>query len=503
MVVSTKHAGREQAIVRADFTGGLNTAASVEDIAENQLAEVVNLEVDAATGRLRTVAGTLDILESPKIFAAVYDSINSLILIVKEDRKIFLADFQGNVQKVSIGKLSGELYPKYTAWENGVLMASGGALQYFDGAELKTLDTVRAENVFVRNGRVVISEGITLRYSGVGDENYWKEDNNVESASKFIEVGYKDGGQIILAEPLSQDIFILKSNRRGYRLSGEFPNWQINEVASNVESSGRRSYCAVGDEVFILGAREFQQVQGAYYGNVKPEDVGQQIHSELDKLEKNSQVRYVAPLWQVWLLGRNGEILVYDVRLKSWYKRQFNAEVIDVFTVGDEVFIVKGDRISKLDEGTFKDNGEYLSWKFLAQRLVSQHEYLLKRTKVTVTPLNHEYYCGEISCGKVVIPLPIPKRGLEVSENDSPIFRNETKLNGRGRNRGQILPQPPDLDIFRNEEQLIENRHRIFAKDKFEIVSRNVFRSHYLDVAGKGHGGRFILNSIVMEIAEV
>ena len=152
MIVISKHGERQQTIARADFTGGLNKAASVEDISENQLAEVVNMEIDAAIGRLCTVAGTTDILETKNIFAAIYDSINSLILIVKNDKKIYLADFQGNIQSQSIGNLSGNLYPKYATWEDGILIASGGQLQYFNGVELVTLNSQTAENVFAKNG---------------------------------------------------------------------------------------------------------------------------------------------------------------------------------------------------------------------------------------------------------------------------------------------------------------------------------------------------------------
>ena len=469
MILSSKHNGRQQPTIRADFTGGLNTAASIEEIAENQLAEVFNMEIDAASGRLCTVAGTTDILATKNIFAVIYDSINSLILIVKTNKKIFLADFQGNIQNSNIGKLSGNLYPKYCAWENGVLIASGGQLQYFNGVELVILNSPLAENVFVRNGRVVISADSNLYYSGVGDESFWQEDNNVETAAKFIEIGYKDGAKIIDAVSLSQDILILKSNKNCYRLGGEFPNWQINKVAENIECSGRLSICAVGDEVFVLGTNEVQMIQNAFYGNMKPEDIALQIKSEIHKLPKNSQIKFVNPLWQVWFSGKGGEVLIFDIRFKSWFKRKFNAEIIDVFTVADEVFIVKADRISKLDNGTFQDNGEYMNWKFKAQRMVSHYDYLLKRTKVTVTPLNHEYYCGKISCGKVEIPLPIPQRALPVSENDSPIFNNVTKIDGRGRIRGKMLPQLPNEDIFKNKNEY-DDRQKIFANNKFEIV---------------------------------
>ena len=168
MKLYSKHGEQQTVIAKADFTGGLNTAAQVDGIAENQLADVLNMEIDVATGKLQTVAGTKDILDSENIFAAMYDSINNLILIVKNDKQIYFADFEGNISD-SLGTLTGNLYPQSVAWENGLIIASGGNLQYFDGANLNlllsspfvcydgennkvTYKTTIAENVFVRDG---------------------------------------------------------------------------------------------------------------------------------------------------------------------------------------------------------------------------------------------------------------------------------------------------------------------------------------------------------------
>lgn len=425
------------------------------------------------------------------------------MLVVTEEKNIHLADFQGRISREIIGSLNGDLYLKYISWEDGVLIASGAQLQYFNGADFVTLDSPPAEDVFIRDGRVVVTFKSVIRFSGIGDENNWLDDSNVESASKFVEVGYKDGGNFIGAANLSQDILILKDNRKCYRMTGNFPEWQISEIADQIECGGRRSYCSVGDDVFVLGAEEACLIQRNFYGNVKPLNLGAQIKSELHRLPKNSQVRFVPPLYQVWIIGKGGFVLVYDIRFRSWWRRQFNADVLDVFNDGNEVFIVKRDRISKLDKGTFKDNEKFLSWKFLTQRLVSHHDYLLKRTRVSVIPLSHEHYDGQIFCGRVVIPLPIPDREMQVHEDDSPIYRNKTKLHGKGRLRGYLLPQLPNEKIFWSEQFLPDNRHKIFANNTFELISRNVFRSHYLDVGGRGAGGRFVLQSIIMDIAEV
>ncbi len=496
MKIFNKHGEVPPPIVKADFTGGLNTANQVDAIAENQLADVLNMEIDFATKKLQTVSGTKDILSSENIFAAIYDSINNLILVVKNDKKIYLADFDGNISTSTIGTLSGHLYPKYCAWENGVLIASGGRLQYFDGANLILLDSPNAEEVFIRVGRVCISNGTTIFFSGVGDENFWTQDNNVESSSKFVQVGYKDGGNFIGLENLSQNILVVKDNRRVYRLSGNFPQWQVDEIGKNFECRGRRSICKVGDDVFILGENEAYLIENNFYGNFQPQNLGEQVVSEIHKLPKNS-------LYQVWCLGKGGFVLVFDLRLKSWWKRKFNSEILDVFTVGDEIFLVKENKICKLDKGTFEDDGQMMSWKFLCQRLVGHHDLLLKRSRVSVTPLNPVAYSGNIFCGRVKIPLPIPDVKIPILGNTAPIYRNATKISRTERLRGYVFPQPPNENIFRNEQFLEANQHKIFSNNTFERVSKNVYRNKFLDVQGHGQGGRFILQSIILDVVEV
>lgn len=503
MRLASKHGENQRSILQGDFTGGLNTSMSAEDIGENQLADVLNMEIDHNNAKLRTVAGTIDILRTPEICAAIHDLINGMILVVMKDRRIHLADFDGRISIQSLGKLTGKLYPKYCPWESGVLIASGGQLQYFNGAGLLVLNSPPADDVFVRAGRVGIVHGSTIRYSGVGDENNWHEDSNVESASKFAEIGYKDGSRVIGVAPLSQNVLVFKTNQICYRLVDEYPRWSVVEVAKNIGCNGRLSYSAVGDDVFVLGGDEAYLIQQPYYGNAKPEDIAALVKDEIRKLPRGAPVKYLAPLSQVWCIGRDGSVMVFDMQVKSWFKRQFNSVVLDVFSVGDDVFIVKPDRISKLDKGPFKDNGEYMHWRFFTQRLVSHHDFLLKRTKVSVTPLNHEYYCGEIRCGRVTLPLPVSNAALEVFGNNTPIYGNKTPVMREDRRKATLLPQRPDESVFDSDQPLFGNRHKIFQTNTHIIESRNTFRSKYLDVSGHGEGGGFILHSIVLDVAEV
>lgn len=474
MRLGVKHQN-QQAVAFEDFSGGLNTSTSASGISKNQLSAAVNVEVDHATGRLKTVAGTTDILSFGKIFAAAYDTINDLLLLVKENKKVYTVDSARNVRG-SFGKLSGDLYPICTSWEDGLLIASGGKLQYFNGATLTTIsDSPNATGVYVRAGRVLVTDENNVRYSGVGDETNWAEDTNDDSSSKFVEAGYKDGGKLIGMVNLSSDLLLIKDNRRLYRLSGEYPNWQISEVSRNADVGGRMSYCAVADSVFILGRNAVQNVQTtADYGDMKLQNVSELITDNIQSLPPNSLLRYVPPLSQIWAIsGKN--VFMFDLVTNSWYKREFNSPVVDVISIDSDVLIIKHDRISKLDETSFQDAGLTLRWKLQTQRLISQHDFFLKRVQVIM--LLHSYLFGEgqFRIGALVMALP-------------------------GQHR---LLYPNYILVFENLEPIYENEQSIFSCPTMITEKRNVYRNKFLDIAGYGSIGCITFSSIILDVAEV
>ena len=169
MRLGAKHQNQRE-VVFSNFAGGLNTSSNLDGLAENQLADALNVEVDTANGRLKTVAGTVDLLDFENIFAGIYDEINDRLLLIKDDKSVYEVNLNTNKVIGKVGTLSGDMYPISTRWENGVLLASGGKLQYFNGTELVTIaDSPICTSVYVRAGRVLVTDENNVRYSGVGD----------------------------------------------------------------------------------------------------------------------------------------------------------------------------------------------------------------------------------------------------------------------------------------------------------------------------------------------
>ena len=347
---------------------------------------------------------------------------------------------------------------------------------------------------------MLITSGNNIYYSYTGDEETWVEDTNDDASAKFVEAGYKDGGKLIGMINLSTDVLLIKDNRRLYRLSGEYPNWQMNEVSRNVEVSGRLSFCSVADSVFILGRNEVQNIQTTnFYGDVKPQNVATLITSEIQKLPPNTILRHVPPLNQVWAI--NGKVaLVFDLVTQSWYKREFNSEVVDVLPIGDEVLVVKKKQLTRLSNTSFYDDGSPLHWRWQGQRLVSQHDYLLKRAQVSVIPMSTGLYTGFLRVGGVVITLPIPERSTKIYHNDSNIYKNRVKICLGGRRR--FVYMKGDM-IYENLAQIYGNKQKLFSHPSIIAESRNVYRNKFIDIGGQGVMSGVVFNSVVLDIAEV
>ncbi|MBR6900011.1 MAG: hypothetical protein IKN29_06955, partial [Bacteroidales bacterium] len=202
------------------------------------------MEIDNA-GKLRTVRGTNDILDvsqfiTSDIKAAAWDDINKVLLLFCKDGNSYA--MMDDLQFIHIGELNGDEEVITANWEDGVLVASGGYLQYIkyvgasDPEEDQTavvykMNTIiqsppDSRGVYVRSGRVFVFDGDdNLLYSAVGDETNWTQDSNDPSAAIFTQIGYKSGGRIIGLINLQSYVLIIKDNGKIFRLENEFPDW--------------------------------------------------------------------------------------------------------------------------------------------------------------------------------------------------------------------------------------------------------------------------------------
>lgn len=514
--LSVKHAN-QQTVVLSDFTGGLNTTLAPEEIADNQLSECINLEPDPESGKLRTVAGTESVLTTDfELIGATYDRINGVYLLFSAETETDSTGAETTVHNVytsdgqttaNVGRLTGDLVPVTALWEDGVLLASGGKLQYWNGKALVTLDNSPdgCSFVFIRTGRVLVAcpAEDKLHYSSIGDEETWTEDADDASASVSLKVGYKDGGHYVAAVNLSDDVVIFKDNGYVYRLTGDYPDWSIKRISHEVDIDGRLAAVGLNDRVAVLGnGRVHEIVTTQDYGDMRATDVSADVHTELVDMGRAARLCYVPSLAQVWAIQPTnaGRVLFYDLRHGGYYVRKFHDAIVGVFSIEDETVVVFKDGLAKLKDKTFHDRGHIMRWRFRLKRKISYNEYLLKRVQVSVTPFFTEWPDAVLSFGNVHIGFPVPPMSRRIYGNTSRIFRNTMPIFDQG-NYGEFHAYSDY--IYNNDDLIYDNHTRIFPTSTSLRGTRCVYRNRILDVQGRGTTGAFVLNFLKYDIVEV
>lgn len=498
MRLSNKHAN-VRTIRLSDFTGGLNTTDAIENIGENELSTAINVEV--REGQLRVVAGDKAVYKDPSATfdAIVYDSIENKILLVDKARKVYLF-VDGKL--ANKGTLTGISEIQYAAWEDGVLVASGGRLQYYHDSTLETLtrspDICRG--VFIKDGRVWTFYDDVLKCSAVGDETSWAEKSDDPSAAAWLQVGYKDGGKIVGVCSLSSDTLIFKDNRRAYRLSGLYPNWSLAEIGRQIDCKGYHACIALGQSTAVLGRDKVQAIRTTDdYGNMQASSVSQKVQQEIKQLPQSVRLRYLPKLNQVWLLSGNESFLFFDVNVGGWYMRRYGEAIVDAVEIMGEIYILKANGLYILDDAINTDDGVDMLWRIKCKTFVANHNYLLKRINVDTMPLHTNYADEYIRIGHVTLSVQQSKQARQLYQNRAVLYQNQMPL----------CPAPQQVLATRSEE-LKSCKEPLYGSDMplvtlatYRTKTRCVDWCDSIGVSMWGSGGITTINSISFDIAEV
>lgn len=497
MRLSNKHANVQMAQYH-DFRGGLNTTDAVEMIAENELAIAENVEV--FKGQLKTVAGTDTVIhDEEKTFAyIIYDNINKVLLVTDNEQNVYRLN---NGELVSIGILTGNATLEYASWEKGVIIASGGKLQYYNGTNLTTLTNSHdgCYGVFIKSGRVWTYYDDELHCSKVGDEEDWEHDSNDESSAQWLQIGYKDGGKIVGVTSLSRDIIIFKDNHRAYHLAGDYPDWAVLEIGRQIDCKGYNNCVPLADSVLLLGSNAVQVIATTdAYGDMLARNISDKVYKDVQAMG-NIKVRLIPLLGQVWFINESYKFMFLDVATGGYFHRCYNSKVMDAVQTDFGIYVLKEHRVCVLNPSHLQDDGENLDWRFQGKTLLSLNQYLIKRVRVDSTPLfthNAEqwFYVGAV---KIAGGMPLSAR--EVYDNDAYVYDDDSFVN------------TPDIDpiygasdeVFIDFSYVYGNENYVFSMDTYRNETRCCDRERAIRVLGYGSGGQMIIHNISFEYVEV
>lgn len=507
MKLSAKHGNQATEILQS-FAGGLNTSLPDELIDKAQLAQAVNVELDITSGVLRTVRGTIDLwkLKINDIREGAYDVLNDVILLFTKTGTVYAVE-NGVVKQIGVTTGDGEIIA--AVWEDGLLIASGGHLQYAkyvpatdskgemvtagDMYALTTITTSPADcsGVFIRSGRVLVFDSQdNFYYSGVGDEEYWEQDTNDPSTSLFLQIGYKVGGKIIGVVAMQSYVLIIKDNGMIFRLENEYPDWNIKEVTRNGYCKGPAAFTSIGSNVLILGADTLQTISPTDdYGNMPINYVGNQIKNEIASLPPHTRMRYVSSNNQLWFVTNSQWVLILDCNTNTFFQRYFNSDVVDVL---DDI-IIKRDRVCRISsDENFEDNGEPLQCRITFKTDAALHDILVKGVSISYTPFK-SFFEGvgvTLNVGKIVIPFPERKASSD-----------RKRLQNVGINKTAY--EPESSYIYRNENDVFLNEEKLAPGKTILVKKKQNYRAHRIPITLTGEGFPFAINFIAYDRVEV
>lgn len=382
----------------SDFSGGMNTAQPPEQIADNEAELIMNYEYDY--NRLRTRGGTSAPLVSvdDNIKSFYYDAATEAYLLFgagtdKVKGNIYLA-YIGEPATL-VGKLTGNERPVCCKFDGCIYIASGDKLQYFDYEQLFTVESSKlCDNVFERFGRLVTTHrgDDNLYYSATGDaksENAWKEDSNVDSSSKWLEVGYKDDGDIITCKPMANDLLVFKTNGRIYSVSNEYPSWTVSQVGEKSHAQDmQRSIEIVGNSVAFITANGIRSVDTVQtYGNFTMNEIGYKFNKRLTEVVYKPMCWNIVSKRQLVIIpdARNRQkVFIYQYNMDAGFELEFPFAVDDVAETANGVILLSGNSLYRWSFDLTTDNGKPIETKLITRKVTTEVAFYTRKYNITI-----------------------------------------------------------------------------------------------------------------------
>lgn len=383
----------------SDFTGGMNTAQPATQIADNEAQLIENYEYDY--NRLRTRGGLsapIITLEGDTIESFFYDQVTDCYLLFgatpeEGTAKVYSADVTNGAS--CIGSLTGRERPVCCKFGGEVFIASGAKLQVYDYETLTTIEgSYLCDNTFERMGRLVTTHrgDDILYYSSTGDAKSsaaWEDDSNDDSSAKFLEVGYKDDGDIITCKPMANDLIVFKTNGRIYSVSGEYPSWTVVQVGerSNAEDI-QKSIEVVGNSIGFItkgGIRSLDAVQT--YGNFSMNELGYKFNNLL------SEAIYKPMCWNLiskrqLVIAPNyrdrSRLFVYQYNMGSGYLLTFPQPIMDMADTNNGIVVAVGNYLHRWGFENTTDNGEKIKTKLITRQVQTAVRFFTRKYDVDI-----------------------------------------------------------------------------------------------------------------------
>ena len=338
-MAQARRSDTERDMSLVDFSGGLNLSVAPGGMSPNESALLENLvpsgkclETRPGLSLWQTLGGVADTLH-PSGDGFYFTRGQNLYRLAAPG-----ANTQTPYDGTSLGQLSGNKTPSFVDWGDGsgvpdVVIASGGRLQVCRGATPTTLEWIsgapNAHLAVARDGRLWCATNLSDRVtiSGIGDYANWQletveEDTHTDADAQWVDVGYKENGEILAMQRIGRDLLIFKDNAKCYRIVGTFPDFYIYGVPGTTKPAHRQAVRTVGNDVVLLdecgGLRAVTPSAG--YGDVAlSQNVAPQVQSAINgSSSSGARVWVVEEFSQLWVRPSDDPTLWVRARDGAW-----------------------------------------------------------------------------------------------------------------------------------------------------------------------------------------
>lgn len=193
----------------------------------------------------------------------------------------------------------------------------------------------------------------------------WDDDTNRDDSAKYIEIGYKDDGDIIKVLPMSGDILVFKSNGNVYSVSGEYPNWSQNLIAAGLDYISDNAIAPVNTQVCYLTKKGLNTLQATQtYGNFTTNlAVGNKFNGLIVKKLNFPAMYNIARKHQLLIqpdVNDKGYMICFQYDIGAAITFQFPLPITCVVDTEDGVIFAAGNSLYRWDKQYTNDLG-YMS----------------------------------------------------------------------------------------------------------------------------------------------
>lgn len=376
MPIKSKRRSDSKSRTYSDFRGGgLNLAASDRFLKENEVGGGKNYCYERNGGRFRTLE-PLDLITTLESnITTIYPSLN-FGLILEANKGIYKVV---NGTPTSIGTLNGTSPPQFCDWgesaERELFITSGSIVQSYNGTTFATQTPVpidplipsgdkwnTAHDVMVREGRLLLSETgkDRLKFSGVGEPDNWQVEDSgsdvyTDADAIWIDIGYKEGGDIVKIIPLGRDLVVFRTDGNLYRLFGSYPNWEVIPIAQEVDPVSRNTIVPVGNDIMFLdkdrGIRKLSAIK-EHDDFAIVEKEGSKVNPWLSgNFTSDARLWTLPDRGEIWVKPNSGNVvLCWSERYQGWTRIDLGAPILAVAEYNGVVYLSIGKNLYKLDD---------------------------------------------------------------------------------------------------------------------------------------------------------